>query len=89
MQRNKGVVLMSEKKEILLSNIEAGRRVKLIRVNAGAGLKSRLAVMGILPGGEFEVMSNGHPGPFVVKAKGTKMVLGRGMAHRVLVEIVG
>lgn len=78
---------MAEKKQILLSNVDDGCEVKLIKIDAGSGLKGRLAVMGLLPGVEFTVVKNGYPGPFVVKAKGTRMVLGRGMAQKITVEI--
>jgi len=77
---------MSEKKQMLLSKVGHGSEVKLIEIDAGSGLKGRLAAMGLLPGVEFTVIKNGHPGPFVVKAKGTRMVLGRGMAQKITVE---
>ena len=37
---------MNETAEIPLSNIKTGQKVKLIRVDAGEGLKSRLAASG-------------------------------------------
>jgi Fe2+ transport system protein FeoA len=42
--------------------------------------------MGLLPGAEIEVMSNSHRGPFIIAVKGTRVVLGRGVAQKVLVE---
>jgi len=49
-------------------------------------LNSRLASMGFVPGVEIRVVSNGHPGPFVVIIKDIKMVLGRGVAQKVFVQ---
>lgn len=59
--------------------------VKLVAIDAGQGLRSRLLAMGLVPNVRITVVSNNHPGPFVVSVKGTKMVLGRGMAHKIMV----
>ena len=69
-----------------LSKIAEGQTVKLIEVNAGRGLKMRLASMGILPQVTLTVVNNRHPGPFMVSVKGTKIMLGRGMAEKILVK---
>jgi len=68
-----------------LSKVKAGETVKLTRVNAGQGLNSRLASMGLLPNVEITVVRNGHPGPFVISVKGSKMMLGRGIANKIMV----
>ena len=77
---------MKQKKVIPLSAIKSGQTVKLAGVEAGRGLNSRLAAMGLLPNVEIIVVSNGHPGPFVVSVKGSRMMLGRGMADKILVS---
>ena len=69
-----------------LSAVETGGTVRLVRVDAGRGLNSRLASMGFVPNVEITVVSNGHPGPFVVLIKDVKMVLGRGVAHKIMVR---
>jgi ferrous iron transport protein A len=69
-----------------LSTVESGRTVKLARINAGQGLNSRLASMGLVPGVEITVVNNGHPGPFVISVKDSKMMLGRGIAHKIMVS---
>ena len=70
---------------IPLSTVAAGRRVRLAKVDAGQNLKSRLAAMGLVPGVEMTVVRNGHPGPFVISVKGSKVMLGRGMAQKIMV----
>jgi len=55
-------------------------------MDAGDGLTARLAAMGLLPGAEIEVLSNSNRGPFIVAVKGTRVVLGRGVAQKILVE---
>ena len=68
-----------------LSMVKAGETVKLTTVNAGRGLNSRLASMGLLPNVEITVVRDGHPGPFVISVKGSKMMLGRGIANKIMV----
>ncbi|MCX5646263.1 MAG: FeoA family protein [Phycisphaerae bacterium] len=69
-----------------LSVVKTGDKVLLVRVDAGRGLNNRLASMGFVPEVEISVVSNGHPGPFVVVIKDVKMALGRGVAHKILVK---
>ena len=78
---------MSSKKEKFLSEIDSDTKVRLVSIDGGAGLCQRMAAMGLVPGSIFEVMRNGHPGPFVVRIKQSKVVLGRGMAGKILVEV--
>jgi len=70
----------------LLSKITDGEKVILVKVDAGRELKSRLASMGLLPQTEITVISNKHPGPFMISVKKTKMMLGRGMADKIMVR---
>ena len=69
-----------------LSTTKAGETVRLVRILAGRGLNSRLAAMGLVAGTELRVVSNGHPGPFVLIVKEAKVVLGRGVAQKIWVE---
>ena len=68
-----------------LSIVPAGEKVRLVSINAGQGLNSRLASMGLSPNVEITVVNNSHPGPFVISVRGSKMMLGRGMAHKIMV----
>ena len=70
-----------------LSNIQTGKKVRLISINAGRGLNNRLASMGLVSNVEITVVSNSHPGPFVINVKGSKVMLGRGMANKILVSV--
>ena len=76
---------MSDKQIKPLSVVQAGETVKLARIEAGRGLNSRLASMGLVPNVKITVVNNSHPGPFVISVKGSKMMLGRGMAHKIMV----
>jgi len=77
---------MDEKHVRPLSMVGVGESVKLVKVNAGRGLNSRLAAMGLVANTELTVLSNSHPGPFIVTVKQSKVMLGRGMAHKIMVK---
>ena len=77
---------MTEQKNIRpLSMVRAGETVKIVRIEAGRGLNSRLAAMGLVPNVQIKVVRNNHPGPFVINIKDSKIMLGRGMAHKIMV----
>ena len=76
---------MEQKNTMPLSMVRAGETVRLAGIEAGRGLNSRLASMGLVPNVKLKVVSNGHPGPFVINVKDSRMVLGRGMAHKIMV----
>jgi ferrous iron transport protein A len=69
-----------------LSEIASGRKVRLALVDAGLAAGRRLMAMGMLPDVELEVIKNGHPGPFIIRVRGTRIALGRGVAHRIMVK---
>jgi Fe2+ transport system protein FeoA len=71
---------------IPLSEIETGRKVRLAAIEVGQAVGRRLMAMGMLPNVELEVIRNGHPGPFVIRVKGTRIALGRGVAHNIMVK---
>jgi len=68
-----------------LAIVEAGRRVRLVAIKAGRGLQGRLASMGLVPGVEIEVLQNSLNGPCIVSLKGSRIILGRGMAYKIVV----
>lgn len=69
------LTLVNEGKTAVLRDIEGGRQ-----------LKGRLAALGLLPGTELEVIQNSGSGPFVVSVRGSRIVIGRGMAAKITVE---
>ncbi len=69
-----------------LSSIKEGVRAKLQTIRGGRELRTRLAALGLLPGTEIEVIQNSGKGPFVVSVRGSRIVIGRGMAAQVEVE---
>jgi ferrous iron transport protein A len=69
-----------------LSMVSEGKRAILKKITGGRQLRGRLAALGLLPGTELEVIQNSGHGPFVVAVKGSRIVIGRGMASRIEVE---
>ncbi|MBN1593718.1 MAG: ferrous iron transport protein A [Candidatus Coatesbacteria bacterium] len=72
--------------KVPLTAVKLGQKVKLRSVNAGQGLKCRLSAMGIVPGAELMVVNTTFAGPMVVMVKDSKVILGRGIAMKMMVE---
>lgn len=70
-----------------LSTLRSGERGRVVSVTGGWGATRRLMELGILPGEVLEVVSNSF-GPVVIRVRGVAFALGRGLASRVLVEVV-
>jgi len=69
-----------------LTMITEGKRAILRSIEGGRALRGRLAALGLLPGTELEVIQNSGHGPFVVAVRGSRIVIGRGMAARMAVD---
>lgn len=80
---------MSDESVVSLSEAKAGQTVRLVRVQAGHGLKHRLAAMGLLANTKIKVLRNEGRGQLIVNVRGTKVVLGRGMSEKMMVESAG
>ncbi len=66
-----------------LTEFPSGTRVTIAAFDAGCKARSRLCSLGLIPGTEIEV-NGSSPGPLRVRVRGSEMVLGHGMAERVL-----
>ncbi len=71
---------------IPLALASAGRKVRLVSVNGGRAMCSHLAAMGLIPGVEVEVKRNSPGGPFILGLRGGQLIIGRGMAQKILVS---
>jgi len=65
-----------------LMQVPEAQTVRLVEIRGGRGLQHRLAEMGLLP---VTVINNHHPGPCTISLRGSRLMLGRGMVHRVFV----
>ncbi|MCC6003521.1 MAG: ferrous iron transport protein A [Thermofilum sp.] len=64
-----------------------GSTVKVVDVSGGYGSLRRLFELGIVPGSLLKVVFNGA-GPTVIEKNGTRIAIGRGLAMKVMVEVV-
>ena len=69
-----------------LTMINEGASTILRSIEGGRQVRGRLAALGLLPGTELEVIQNSGRGPFVVSVRGSRIIIGRGMAARIEVE---
>jgi len=78
-----------DKKIIPLSHLHHNNKARIISVQGGRGLQRKLQVMGIREGQEIKIISK-QPfrGPLTIQVCGSQMTLGRGMAHKIQVEVI-
>lgn len=75
----------SDRPVIPLAAATTGQQVRLVNIKGGHRLRSRLAGMGLLPGMMIRVVRNAGGGPIVVLVHNTRLALGRGMVHHLVV----
>lgn len=71
---------------IPLANAIPGHKYKILSINAGLGLKTRLLQMGLVPGSEVTVLENNW-GRILVEVRGSVIALSRGMAKKIIVVL--
>jgi len=85
------MVRTAESKEISgslvlpLNSVRSGKKVEVSSLAGGKEFQSRMCSMGITPGTEMMVTSN-LGGPVVVRVRGSRLSLGRGMSAKILVR---
>ncbi|HUV86032.1 MAG TPA: FeoA domain-containing protein [bacterium] len=72
---------MPEIKSLL--EFDPGTTVRVVRINAGRGLKLRLLSLGLVPGADIYVLDNRH-GPVKLCFNNSRIAVGRGVAAKVL-----
>ena len=69
-----------------LSMVLEGDEVRIHWVVCGRGLRARLCDLGLYEGTTVKVVKNDICGPMILKAKGSKIVIGRGQAQKIMAE---
>ena len=77
---------MSTDELIPLPSVSAGTEVVLVTIDGGNNLRQRLNDMGLNEGMKIKVLHSHKRGPCIVRSGQTRLVLGYGMAHKVLVR---
>lgn len=68
-----------------LTDSLSGDHVVIDKIYGGDKLRDKLLCMGILPGNEIEVLSLRKNGPVIVKVNDTRIVIGYGMASKIMI----
>jgi ferrous iron transport protein A len=69
-----------------LAMVAPGEEVRLIAIRGGRRMRKRLADLGLNPGLTVRVIQHDGHGPLIVAVKDSRMALGRGLAHSIMVE---
>jgi len=77
---------MMEGRIMPLTIAPPGKEVTLIAVYGGRGIRMRLHSLGLIPGVKLRVLSNNGTGPLMVAVMDSRVALGWGMAHKIMVE---
>ena len=78
---------MPKKVHILLTDAPKGKPVKLVSIDGGHSISKRLVELGLTPGTIFKVVQDSG-GPLIINVRNSKIALGRGMARKLLVDLV-
>lgn len=71
-----------------LAMISEGEDVQLVNIIGGRVLRKRLADLGLNPGMSLKVIQVDPQGPMILAVKDSRIALGRGMAQKVMVELI-
>jgi Fe2+ transport system protein FeoA len=69
-----------------LAMVSPGEQVRLLAINGGQRLRKRLADLGLNLGTTVRVLQRDARGPLILAVKDSRLALGRGMAHKIMVE---
>jgi ferrous iron transport protein A len=71
---------------IPLALVSSDQLVKIVKIQGGRKMKSRLHDLGLNPGADVRIIKNDSPGPLIIAVKEDgRLALGRGMANHILV----
>lgn len=70
-----------------LTLASVGEDVRLVDIRGGRDLRKRLADLGFNPGMSVCVVQMDIDGPVILAVKDSRIVLGRSMAQKVMVEL--
>ena len=71
---------------MFLAMVGSGKKVLIKEISSGVNLKKRLSDLGIYEGVEVNIVRNDFSGPVIVSVLDSKVILGRGEAHKIMVE---
>jgi Fe2+ transport system protein FeoA len=76
-------------KELFLTDLELGQKGEIISIMGGLMATKRLADLGLTSGTKIKVIKKApFSGPIKIEFRGSRLVLGRGLASKILVKII-
>ena len=76
-----------KQKLVCLVDLKEGQKGYIITVLGGRGAVKKLADLGLTPRTEIEILKKiPYKGPVEIQVRGSNLVLGRGIASKVMVE---
>jgi len=76
-------------KSSTLDHIKANSAVRIKEIEGGWGIRQRLLQLGINIGDVIQVKREGaFGGPILISSKNSNIAIGRGMAKKIIVEVV-
>lgn len=75
------------KKHIPLTDAPKRKAVRLISISGERGITQRLIELGLTPGTKIKVIQDSG-GPLIINVRNSKIALGRGMAEKLIVELI-
>lgn len=80
---------MESSNQTTLNLVGVKSRIQVVEISGGWGVRQRLSQLGIHPGDIMIVKRSGiFGGPLVVNVHNTDVALGRGMAKKVIVQLL-
>lgn len=73
---------------VSLDRMKKGTRGRVVNVVGGHGVVTKLSAQGIVPGMVVEKTGELKGGPVLLRVGGAQVALGRGIAKRVLIEVI-
>lgn len=71
-----------------LAMVAPGEEVRLTAIRGGRRMRRRLADLGLNLGLTVRVIQRDGHGPLILAVKDSRLALGRGMAHKIMVELI-
>ncbi len=71
---------------LTLAGLVCGEKGRVVNIVGGRGAVMKLMAMGIVPGKEVKVEGR-RGGAMLISVNGTKFVIGRGLAMKVIVDV--
>lgn len=75
-----------DEKVLTLAGTVPGKKYRILRINGGRRLNSRLFAMGLVPNETLYVSNESRGGPVRISVKGSIFAVGRGMANKIMVR---